>query len=260
MKSNFFKMPEKVFGISSSLIKIFFLPIGVIVVFILSLGSIIIPKFKSIKGLNTSIKTVKSQIKSTEEKKNYLLSIDQEELINNENYLSSAVLQEKNSYLLVGVIRNISDKYNFQIKSFSISPVKIKEGSENDSLKVAEKNVAVKIPINVILSGPDEKSLDLIKAIENSLPILFIDKFNKKTNMDIAELDLVISSYYIADKTDLISGDLTLTDLMPTKEETDLLTKITKFDKNDNMTKILIDQKGEEKSFIEYKRENPFTL
>jgi len=257
MSSDFFKMPEKIFGISSSLIKLFLLPVGVVVAFIVSLGLIIIPKFDSLVSLNEAIGTVRSEIKSTEQKKAYLASIDQEELVKNESYLSSAVLQEKNSYLLVGVMRSIADKHNFEVKSFSINPIKIKE--EGSSLKVADKDVAVKMPINIVLSGPEEKSLELIKAIENSLPILIIDNFNITTKSGVSELELTVSSYYIDDKTEFVSGNLTLNDLQPTKEETDLLTEISGFDRNDSLIQSLTDQNTQGKTFEEYNRENPFT-
>ncbi len=261
MSSDFFKMPEKIFGISSSLIRLFFLPLGILVAFLISLGLIILPKFESISNLNRSIKTTKSQIKSVEEKRAYLVSVDLDELTKNESYLSSAVLQEKNSYLLVGVIRSIADKYGFQVKSFSINPIKIKEGeSSTNSLKVATKDVATKMPINVILSGPESKSLELVKAMENSLPILFIDNFDISTRFGVSDLELTISSYYVPDKTDLISGNLTLTDLKPTKEEIDLLNQISQFERNDSLIKSLNDQTSEDKSFVKYQRENPFTL
>lgn len=261
MSSSFFKMPEKIFGISSSLIRLFFLPLGILVAFLISLGTIILPKFESISNLNQSIKTIKGQIKSVAEKKAYLMSVDLDELNKNESYLSSAVLQEKNSYLLVGVIRSIADKYGFQVKSFSISPIKIKEGeSSTSSLKVATKDVATKMPINVILSGPELKSLDLIKALENSLPILFIDNFDISTRFGVSDLELSISSYYVPDKANLVSGNLTLTDLQPTKEETDLLNQISQFERNESLIKSLNDQSSEDKSFVKYQRENPFTL
>lgn len=257
MSNDFLKMPEKIFGISSSLIKLFLLPVGMVVAFIVSLGLIIIPKFDSLAALNKSIGTVKSEIKSTEQKKTYLASIDYEELIKNESYLSSAVLQAKNSYLLVGVMRSIADKYGFQVKGFSIDPINLKEG--DSSLKVANKDIAVKMPIDIILSGPEEKSLDLIKAIENSLPILTIDNFNITAKPGTTELELTVSSYYLDDKTEFVSGNLTLNDLMPTKEEKDLLTEIIRFDRNDSLIKSLSDQNTEGKIFEEYNRENPFT-
>jgi hypothetical protein len=254
-KSIFFNMPDKIFGISSGLIKLFLPPLLVVVLFLISIGLFVTPKIESIKKLKSSISSIKSKIETTEEKRSYLVSIDQEQLNRDANYLSSAVIQEKNSYILVGVIRNIADKYGYAVKSFSISPIKLKDESSEESIKVAQKDVAAKLPITVVLSGPTEKSLDLVKGLENNLPILFIDSYSTSSEKsNITELELGISSYYIADKTDLISGDLTLNDLKPTEEEVALLDTISKFDKSASVTKIS-DENG---TFIEYKRDNPF--
>lgn len=254
--TNFFKIPEKVFGISSGLIKLFFVPLLVIMVFFVSIGLVILPKITSIKSLKVSINKIKNQIKLTEEKSNYLLSIDQEQLNRDASNLSSAVLQEKNSYLLVGVIRNIADKYNFLVNSFSISPIEIKQNSDQ-SLKIADKSVASKVPIHITLTGPKDNSLNLIKALENNLPILFIDSYSNSVKSNISELELVISSYYIADKTDLVTGNLTLNDLKPTLEEAELLEQISRFEKNQTLMKI---SNEEGQSFVEYNRDNPFSL
>ena len=255
MKTEFLKLPDKIFGIESSLIRIFLVPLVVVVVFIISLGLIIIPKINQIGELNQKITDVKAQTKSTNEKKSYLLSIDQEQLSKDQTYLDSAVLKQKNSYLLVGVIRSVSDKYGFQVKSFSIIPGKLK-GETTQTLKVSSKDVAVKLPVNVVLSGPSEKVLDLIKSLENSLPILFIDKLDTKAAGGITDLDMSISSYYVPDKTDLVSGNLTLNDLIPNKQETDLLTTISQFE---NIQGFTLDE-GTSGSFIKYDRGNPFSL
>lgn len=257
MNNDFFKMPEKIFGISSSLIKLFLLPLGVILVFLVSLSLVVIPRIDSVKFLLGSISKVKSEIKLVEGKRIYLSSVDQNELIKNEEYLSSAVLQEKNSYLLVGVIRNISEDFGFRIKSFLINPISIKDNL--DSVKVSNENVAAKLPINVTLEGPEDKVVDLLISIENSLPVMFIDKINILNRQDMVEISLVVSSYYVPDNQNLVSGNLTLNDLIPTKEENDLLSKISQFKKDESLTKSLIDQTSQGKSYVEYERETPFT-
>jgi hypothetical protein len=256
MKNDFLKLPDKVFGINIDLIGVFLIPLVVIVVFIISLGVVILPKINQIGDLNQNIASVKNQIKSTSEKKSYLLSIDQEQLKRDESYLDSAVLKEKNSYLLVGVIRRVCDSFGFQVKSFAISPGKLKDDT-NQTLKVSDKDVAVKMPVDLVLSGPSDKSLDLIKALENSLPILFIDKLDTKTFNGTSDLDMTIASYYVPNKTDLVSGNLTLDDLKPTQEETTLLTTISKFQKIDELTS---DQDNSGGTFVEYDRSNPFAL
>jgi hypothetical protein len=257
MNNIFFKMPEKIFGISSSLIKLFLLPLGVILVFLASLSWVIIPRFDSISSVRALIKDVKSTIKITEQKMNYLNSVDQEELLNNENYLLSAVLQEKNSYLLVGVIRNITDKFGYRVKSFSISPTKLKD--EGASLKVSDENVATKLPIEVVLEGPEDRMVDLLISIENSLPVMFIDKIGIASRLNVSEVSLTVSSYYVADNQNLVSGNLTLNDLIPTIEESNLLSKLSQFDKSNSLTQSLSDQNSEQKVYTDYSRSDPFS-
>jgi hypothetical protein len=258
MNSAFFKMPDKIFGISGSLIKLFLLPLGVVLLFLVSLRMVIIPKIDSIKSIKSLVTNTKSEIKITNEKRAYLDSVDQDELLKNEGYLSSAVLQAKNSYMLVGVIRNIVDKFGYKVRSFSINPIELKEGE--GSLKVSNKDVATKLPINVILEGPKEKMIDLLISIENSLPIMFIDKINISSRLGVSAIDLSVSSYYISDSPNLVSGNLSLVDLMPTAEESELLSKISQFNQDDRLVQSLLDQGTEGKSYVEYSRNNPFSL
>lgn len=255
MSQNFLKMPDRVFGIDVNLVGMFLLPVGVVVAFIVSLGLVILPRIDNIRQLATSISETKAQIKSVTEKKAYLLSIDQDELVKNEAQLSAAVLPEKNSYVLVSVLRLIADKYNYQVSSFSIKPVGIK-GETKDALTVSNKDVAIKLPINIVLTGSEDKNLELIKSIENSLPILFIDNMKTTSKLGITEIEMVISSYYVPNKVEYVSGNLSLTDLQPTKEETELLTRINGFESNFNLSET----STENKEFIEYGRDNPFTL
>lgn len=245
-------MPEKIFGVSSSLIKLFILPLAVVVFFLTSIGWLIMPRIESLKSLNGLSSLVKSQIKSTDEKRDYILSIDQFQLKQNADYLSSAVLPEKNSYLLINVIRNIVGKYNYNIISFSLS---INDLKEEESLKVAEKKMVTKLPLNVEISGPTEKLVDLVKGLENSLPIIFIDNLNTTKQGAISTLKMSISSYYVDDNMEANYEKLTLSDLKLTKEESDLLTKISEFDKSVSEEELNGLEEGE---FIEYDRANPF--
>jgi hypothetical protein len=258
MNSAFLKMPDKIFGVSGSLIKLFLLPLGVVLLFLVSLRMVIIPKIDSIKSIKSSVTKVKSEIKTTNEKRAYLASVDQDELLKNEGYLSSAVLQAKNSYMLVGVIRNIVDEFGYKVRSFSINPIELKDGE--DSLKVSDKDVATKLPIDVVLEGPKDSMIDLLISIENSLPIMFIDKINVSSKLGVAAIDLSVSSYYISDSPNLVSENLSLVDLMPTKEENELLSKISQFNQDDRLVQSLLDQGTEGKSYVEYSRNNPFSL
>lgn len=250
----FFEMPDTIFGINSGLIKLLIPPLALFLFFLTSLGWLIFPKIESIKSLISSSEKIKTQISLTEEKRNYLLSIDQEQLERDSDYLSSAVLKEKNSYLLLGVIEDITSKYNYNINSFSLSVQDLKGVST--SLKLSDKNIATKMPLNIEISGPTENFIDLIKNLENSLPILFID------NMDIGQkggnsiLKMMVSSYYLPDKIDINSENLTLNDLKLTKDESDLLAKISIFEKTDSLNGTI--EKTDRGTFVEYNRDNPF--
>lgn len=252
-KNNLFKLPEKIFGISSSLIKLLLFPLGVFLFFLTSMGWLILPKIELIKSLKESSDLLKSQIKSTDEKRNYLLSIDQSQLIQNANYLLSAVLPEKNSYLLVEAIRDIISKYDYKINSFSLSIDELKDNEK--SLNIAEKNMATKIPLNVEVVGPTDKFVDLIKGLENSLPIIFIDSLETSKQGNNSVLKMLISSYYVADNSESNSEKLTLNDLKLTKEEADLLAKISQFDKSLSFEGLNGLEGG---TFVEYDRVNPF--
>jgi len=251
--SNFLKSPDKIFGIEKGLIKLFLVPLAIVVIFLMSLGGIIIPKIGEISDTYEKINNIKSQIKLTDEKKNYLLTIDQDQLNKDADYLNEAVLKEKKAYLLVGIIRKIADKFGFQITSFSVLPGEIK--GESEKLKVSDKDMAVKMPIEVSLVGENDKSLSLIKAIENSLPVLFIDKFDSSALSWTTELDLTVSSYYIPDKSDYLSGNLTLNDLKLTGNESELLTKISQFSKVEIGSAA---EQGTRSGFVKYEKTNPF--
>jgi hypothetical protein len=252
----FLKTPEKIFGIDKGLLKLFLVPLAAMVVFLISLGSVIIPKITSIKSNVEKIASVNGQIKSVNDKKNYLATVDLEQLNTDAKYLEQAVLKEKKSYLLVGVIRKIADVYGFQVKSFSVSPGEIKNEA-NTELKVSNKEVAIRMPVSVLLVGPNDKNLELIKALENSLPILFIDRFSSKTSNSTSELELMVSAYYVPDKSDYTSGNLTISDLQLTEKESELLTQISEFGMAESGGVVGEDTAVE---FKKYERTNPFSL
>ena len=72
MNKDFLKLPDKVFGINISFLKLFLLPFLVVLGFLVSLNLIIIPKFSSLSDLNESISSINSQINVTNQKINYL--------------------------------------------------------------------------------------------------------------------------------------------------------------------------------------------
>jgi len=258
MNKDFFKLPDKVFGINISFLKLFIVPFSVFLVFIISFNLVITPRFNQISELNDSINSVNKNIDLTTQKINYLSSVDQQQIQDDVDYLESAVLQEKNSYLLVGTIRSVADQYGFGVISFSISSMEIKSGDQGKgTLKVADKDVATRMPIELTLVGPDSKRVELITALENTLPILFIDGLEISSSSGISTLNMTVSSYYIAEGTNSISGNLSLSDLIPTDDENELLKTISSFNRIGSEFNF---GTGETDSFVKYDRPNPFTL
>lgn len=257
INKDFFKLPDKVFGINISFLKLFLLPLVVLVGLIISINLVVMPKFDQIFKLNTSISSVNKEISLTTQKINYLSSVDQQQIQQDASYLESAVLQEKNSYLLVGVVRSVADQYGFGISSFSISSIEIKSGDQKGTLKVADKDVASRMPIELTLIGPETKKVELITALENTLPILFVDNLEISNNSGISTINMIISSYYVAENANSVTGNLSLSDLIPTEEENNLLKTISSFNKIQSGIPGGADSTD---SFVKYERQNPFTL
>ncbi|MEI8067775.1 MAG: hypothetical protein WCG91_02345 [Candidatus Shapirobacteria bacterium] len=254
MKKLDFKLPESIFGFEIGLVKILLLPLPLIFFFIVSLNLVIIPKIGEIGSTTKEITKIKAQTKVVVEKKVYLMSRDQEKLKTDEAYLQSAILKENQSYFLVEVVRSVASKYGFQIKSFSISPGKLKD---DDKVKIANKDVMNRLPISVVLVGPKEKHLDLLLAMEKSLPILVIDKFSINTSGEMAELNLDVNSFYLNNKVASDVVNLSLSDLTLNKDEADLLDRLGDFEKVELGSAV---KSGESGQFIKYQKENPFSL
>lgn len=252
MKQLDIKLPEVIFGLEIGLVKMLFIPLFIIVFFIISLNLVILPRINDINVTNGEVKKIKDQTKVIIEKKNYLTSRDQEKLKIDEAYLQSAILKENQAYFLVGVVRSIADKYGFQIKSFSISPGTLKDV---DKIEVANKEVMNRLPISVVLIGPRDTHLDLLLAMEKSLPILVINKFNINTSGDMAELTLDINSFYVNENIGSDVTNLSLADLTLSKDESDLLDKLSQFEKVEVNSSV-----GVKTNFTQYQRPNPFSL
>lgn len=254
-KKNFFslKLPDKILGIDKLFLGLFLAPLVLFLLFLASLKFILIPKINDISVVGAEIKKIKNNTNKFKEQNQYLVSIDQDQLQKDTTYLNNAVLKDKKSYLLVGIIREVANKFNYQIESFSLTPGEVK-GEE--SIKIASSENVVKLPITLSLVGPEKQSLDLILALEKTLPILFIDKFEKKDSGELSQLNLTVSSYYIGSNTNIETNSIVLSDLILSKEESDLIAKISGFNKVENNS---LDMETPE-AFQQYQKENPFSL
>ena len=128
-KNSFFSLnlPDKIFGLEKSFLMLFLWPIFLVVLFLISLNLLLLPKINEIGGVNKKIDQVKNNINKVKEQNKYLMSIDQEKLKINAEYLENAVLKDKKSYLLVGIIRGVANNFGYQLESFSLTPGELKE-------------------------------------------------------------------------------------------------------------------------------------
>lgn len=247
-----FKLPDRIFGLEKSLLTLFLPPLVLILFFLISLNLVLIPKINEIQNINKKVSEINSKTDKISEQIKYLNSIDPEELQRNADFLDNAVLKNKQSYLLVGIIREVANKFGYQIEGFSLAPGELKgDGIKN---KTSLGNMT-KMPIDLLLDGPKDKSLELILALERTLPILFIDSFEIDAGENITKLDLIVSSYYIGDEVNVDTNNIALSDLILSNEESALLEKISSF------SKIEENQSGVGTTeFKQYQRENPFSL
>lgn len=254
MKKYGLNLPEKVFGMDSDLLVLFVNPLLLILGFFLLYNVFLKPQLAVIGKNFAEIKKTETLVKSTQAKRDYLLSISQEELQKNVDLVKNAVLGQKDSYYLVGLIRNIADKYGFRVESFSVNPGKI---DGEDDTKVTE---AVQLPVTLTLVGVKDKYLDLIKSMESSLPILTFKQFDMKGIGSIVELKLVVTAYYIPDQKEEKISNLSLNDLKLVGNVLEMLRTISEFSKADGGDRLNKQSTDTQYRQGEYLRTNPFTL
>lgn len=247
------EIPEKIFGVDTANM-VDFLPLVVLLIAVLmSINLVFIPKINELEVMNSSLKDLREQTQTIVEKTRYLQSIDPAELQRNADFLSSALMPQRNAYVLVDVIRKAISKHQYQVDSFLINPGKF----SNTSGKVSANKGVSTIPITIEISGPKSNHLALIKSIERTLPLLSITSFKLASTATVAKLNLEVTAYYLEDSTKFDINRLTLNDLTLKKEETDLVTNLSSYD---------ILEKGEDVAskptiqFKKYTRKDPFNL
>ncbi len=259
------EMPEKIFGIDSSIVKISALPIALVLGMAFSLIFVLSSKIPEIQSQMKKVDTLVSGRKQYESKKTYLMNVDQESIAKDGEYLEMAMLQNKDAYLLVNVIRNVIAKFDYSIDSFSISPGQVAADeavvattTKSTKKKVSAKdNDLVRIPVNLVMVGPRDKYMDVVEALETTLPILSIGKMDFKSDYTVGTISMTVTSYFSTDKTDIKIASLTINDLTLSAEESELIKNISQYSKIDNAGGAgLIDSQG----FNDYNRNNPFSF
>jgi hypothetical protein len=156
-------------------------------------------------------------------------------------------LPEKSSYLLVGVIKNIAAEVNYAVDDFSLSMVTKTTTSKISNLKFE------KLPVLVTLVGPSENYINLVKAIERSLPIISIDSIDMRSSLDGTSIvKLNITAYYLPEIPKVNFDNLSLADLTPNQDELNLLLKINEY------KTMTVETTSKDAIYTKYQRDDPF--
>lgn len=217
-------LPDKIFGKDVGLLLVWTPLFGITTVLLLLFINVIVPKISDISSLYEQIDKVKKEIVLLNAKRIYLLSLDQADLQSKSSLVESGVLSEKNSYLLIKIISKIAANFEYSVGDFSVTLGDVKDIDKKSATFDYQK-----VPVEVELTGPKSRYLELVSEIENSLPILSIDDFNMSINNDIAIIKMKVSAYYLAQWTQNKLEGLSVTDLTPSKNEVDVLSRIGVF-------------------------------
>lgn len=246
-----FSGSDKIFGVEIELIIVWLLPLAVTVAGILWILLVVVPKFGQMASLNAKYDQLKKSEKTFLSQRSYYLAIDEEELSKNSEIVSRALLQENNAYYLVMVIRKIASKYDFTVQSFSVS---IEEMGDE---KVKSTTFAT-VPVSLTLVGSNNRTMELVKALERSLPLLSLGKFEQKnTSSGLTELSLVVSSYYLRGKGELDVSKLSVDQLTLKKEEMEVLATLADYDLVESFEGMIFGDL-QKKEYFKVERQNPF--
>ena len=253
MKWAALEIPDRILGIDSANVVIFIPLLVVMLAVIVCVNLVFVPSVDNLLATQSNINSLQKETQTILEKTRYLQSIDPAELQKNADSLSSALLPQKNAYILVEVVRRVIAKFGFQIDSFLINPGRV----DSNSVKTTVNKGVLKIPIKVEISGPRSGYLELVKSIERTLPILSITSFKMTSAGSLAKLNLEISAFYLDDTVKFDMNKLTLSDLTLKKSETDLMNNLGNYE---------ILEKGEDglskptMEFKKYQPRDPFNL
>lgn len=254
IKKTVIQLPEKLFGLEAALLMVFIKPIALLLALIMGFNLVVIGRIDEIRNINSQIENTKLAEKNYLQKVNYLKSIDQESLKNDEMLVSSSLLPEKNSYYLVNVIRKIADKYGYNVDSFSVRLGEIDKKDESGK----DSKGYVYIPVSLVLVGPSTNYYNLALGLERSLPILKIATFDMKNTSGVSVIELEASGFYISEKKLIESDKLTLADLTLKQNETDLVSELNQYQVLENLDGVGGMFSGQ-KEFVRYDRVDPFS-
>lgn len=243
-------LPDKLFGKDTSVLLVWFWPILIIIFLIYFFILIIVPKIEQISIGIDQIKKLNVEIKKINEKRIYLSMLDQDEIKSQSNLIENGVLSEKNSYLLIKIISKIVAGFGYSVSDYSVSLGNLKEIDQT----VSKFNYQ-KVPVEVTISGPKTSFLSMVAGIENSSPVLSIDDFKMTGGGEVVTIKMNVSAYYLPNWNQAKLESLSIVDLTPSKEESSVLTKISKY-KYYGASEAELNRTND--SFVNFGRVDPF--
>lgn len=246
------EISDKIFGMDRRIFTLWLEPLVLALMVFMSIFLIIVPKINEGMAKLKENKSVLDKTTQVNQKISYLQTMDQQEIQKNAQKLASGLLPEKSSYLLLKVIQNTASKLNYNIDDFSISMGDVKEETgENNQASSFDK-----IPIQVNLIGPAENYLALAKALERSLPIMSISKYEMLSgSSEVTNIKLAVYAYYMKEITNFKLENISLADLTLSQAEADLLSTISEYSELDVKS---IEGVGGSGTFVKYERVDPF--
>lgn len=215
---------NKFLGIDLLFIKSFWSTIFCIVGFLLTMLIFVLPKIMEIGRIRQEIETTNTQATNTKQQTAYLAAVDQDKLRKNQTLIEEALPSTKDLYFIMNVLGEIGRKWNFTIDSFTVSPGRI---SGDDGKKTI--TAVTKVPLDVIMIGPKDRYLDMVKQIENSLPILSVDKFDV-TYLDnnLVSLKTIVGTYSNL-QVEKVAAGANWSEVQLTSSENTLLERLSTF-------------------------------
>jgi len=252
---------EKALGVEVWKIKAVLPLLGVILLVFVSISVAFIPKFSQIKELRLGIEKVKKDSRDLNQKRAYIQSVDERDLKAKQEMLLMALPESKNIYYLLNVVTGLVSDYGFMVDSFSLSPGELKDedGDVKNNIKKTEGVSSLAFSVNLI--GPEDRYIELVTGLENSLPLLSLSSLESKNiSNNIVTLDLSLMTYFAPKKTetDVDVEKLTYKDLLMTEDEVAVLSRLDGFRKIEGLF-LDMETLDSGKQYQEYDVRNPFS-
>lgn len=199
-------------------------------------------QFGAIKNLNAQLGKVTAEIKDLKDKYVLLSSLDQQQLAFQSELCSLAVPEEKDIYHILQALNNALSLHGFLVKTMKLAPGEIEADPKPDLVKesskkttASSKKVLEEMPIEATFVGPYAKAIDLFIFLEKTLPLFeteSLEIIGPRTPEAPITLKARMLTFYSPAKTDFNSDAIRLEDLILTESESELLTRLSSFQKS----------------------------